>query len=305
MDYDSLKTFKDWEDKNKEVIALQEKWKNIGFAPKKHNVKVFERFRAACNLYFSRKGEFYKSIKEEMEKNLERKRELCEKAEALKDSTEWKDATDKLISLQKEWKTIGTVPRKHSDTIWKRFISACDFFFEQKNKNVTSQKGTEQLNLMAKKELIAKINDLDESLAYAEALALLKDYMDEWNSVGFVPFRDKDKVYKEYHEAIDKQFDRLKVDKNDRKMQTFRSNLSDLTTERSKGKLYGEREKLLRSYERMKSDLQTYENNIGFLSISSKGGGGLVKEMERKIEKLKEEMALIIKKIDAIDENLE
>lgn len=305
IDFSALKSFKDWEEKNKEVIGLQEKWKTIGFAPKKSNVKIFERFRAACDVYFNRKSEFYKNIKEEMEKNLELKKALCEKAEALKDSTEWKSTTEKMIALQKEWKTIGSVARKHSDMIWKRFISACDYFFEQKNKNVSSQKGVEQTNLAAKKALIGKINAIDEA-DHDEALATLKGLMAEWNTIGHVPFKEKDKIYKEYHEAVDKQFDRLKVDQNDRRMQTFRNNLNDMSGgERGKGKLYGEREKLMRMYERMKNELQTYENNIGFLSISSKGGGGLLKEMERKIEKLKEEMALIIKKIDAIDENLE
>ena len=305
IDFQALKSFKDWEEKNKEVIVLQDKWKTIGFAPKKSNVKIFERFRAACDVYFNRKSEFYKNIKDEMEKNLELKKALCEKAEALKDSTDWKSTTEKMIALQKEWKTIGSVARKHSDAVWKRFISACDYFFEQKNKNASSQKSVEQTNLAAKKALIEKINTLDEA-DHDEALAVLKGYMAEWNTIGHVPFKEKDKVYKEYHEAVDKQFDRLKVDQNDRKMQTFRSNLSDMSNgERGKGKLYGEREKLMRMYERMKNELQTYENNIGFLSISSKGGGGLLKEMERKIDKLKNEMALIIKKIDAIDENLE
>jgi len=306
IDFEALKTFKDWEEKNKEVIALQEKWKTIGFAPKKSNVKIFERFRAACDVYFNKKSAFYKSIKEDMEKNLELKKALCEKAEALKDSTEWKSTTEKMIALQKEWKTIGSVARKHSDAVWKRFISACDYFFEQKNKNVSSQKSVEQTNLAAKKELIEKIKNLDEALAAEDAMIELKAMMAEWNGIGHVPFKEKDKIYKEYHEAVDSQFDRLKVDQSDRKMQSFRSNLSDMAGgERGKGKLYGEREKLMRMFERMKNELQTYENNIGFLSISSKGGGGLVKEMERKIEKLKDEMALIIKKIDAIDENLE
>ena len=305
IDFQALKSFKDWEEKNKEVIALQDKWKTIGFAPKKSNVKIFERFRAACDVYFNRKSEFYKNIKDEMEKNLELKKALCEKAEALKDSTDWKSTTEKMIALQKEWKTIGSVARKHSDAVWKRFISACDYFFEQKNKNASSPKSVEHTNLAAKKALIEKINTLDEA-DHDEALAVLKGYMAEWNTIGHVPFKEKDKVYKEYHEAVDQQFDRLKVDQNDRKMQTFRSNLSDMSNgERGKGKLYGEREKLMRMYERMKNELQTYENNIGFLSISSKGGGGLLKEMERKIDKLKNEMALIIKKIDAIDENLE
>ena len=306
IDFEALKTFKDWEEKNKEVIALQEKWKTIGFAPKKSNVKIFERFRAACDVYFNKKSTFYKGIKEEMEKNLELKKALCEKAEALKDSTEWKSTTEKMIALQKEWKTIGSVARKHSDIVWKRFISACDYFFEQKNKNVSSQKSVEQTNLAAKTALIEKINKLDEALGTDDALAELKGLMAEWNTIGHVPFKEKDKIYKEYHEAVDNQFDRLKVDQTDRKMQSYRSNLNDMTSgEHGKGKLYGEREKLMRMYDRMKNELQTYENNIGFLSISSKGGGGLVKEMERKIEKLKDEMALIIKKIDAIDENLE
>lgn len=306
IDFSTLKSFKDWEEKNKAVIALQDKWKTIGFAPKKSNVKIFERFRAACDVYFNKKSDYYKVVKEEMEKNLDLKKALCEKAEALKDSTDWKDGTDKMIALQKEWKTIGSVARKHSDIIWKRFISACDYFFEQKNKNVSSQKSVEQTNLAAKKALIEKIKTLDETLAHDEALATLKNMMAEWNTIGHVPFKEKDKIYKEYHEIVDKQYDRLKVGQGDRRMQSFRSNLNDMAGgERGKGKLYGEREKLMRMFERMKSELQTYENNIGFLSVSSKGGGGLVKEMERKIEKLKEEMALTVKKIDAIDENLE
>lgn len=306
IDFTALKTFKDWEAKNKEVIGLQEKWKTIGFAPKKHNVKIFERFRAACDVYFSKKSEFYKTVKGEMEKNLNAKRALCEQAEALKDSTDWKATTETMIALQKEWKTIGPVGRKHADAIWKRFITACDYFFEQKNKTVSSKKTTEQANLVEKKELIDKIKALEEIEDYDEALATLRDYMAEWNSIGFVPFKEKDKIYKEYHEAVDEQFDRLNVDRNDRRMQSFRNNLSEMTSgEKGKGRLFTEREKLMRMYERMKSELQTYENNIGFLSVSSEGGDGLLKEMERKIEKLKEDMALTVKKIDAIDENLE
>ena len=306
IDMDALKTFKDWEEMNKRVIALQEKWKTIGFAPKKANVKIFERFRAACDAYFNRKNDFYKAIKNDMERNLELKKALCEKAEALKDSTDWKDSTDKLIALQKEWKTIGSVARKHSDTIWKRFISACDYFFEQKNKNVSSQKSVEQDNLAAKKQLIEKVNSLDESLKADQAVSVLKGLIAEWNTIGHVPFKEKDKIYKEFHDAVDKQFDRLKVGQAERKMQSFRSSITDMNSgEKGKNKLYGERERLMRYYERLKTEVQTYENNIGFLSVSSKGGSGLVKEMERKIENLKEEMALTVKKIDAIDENLE
>ena len=306
IDFDALKTFKNWEDKSKEVIALQGRWKTIGFAPKKSNVQVFERFRVACDAFFNKKDAFLKSVKDEMERNLELKKSLCEKAEALKDSTDWKSTTEKMIALQKEWKATGAVARRHSDVIWKRFISACDYFFEQKNKSVSSRKGAEQTNLAAKNALIEKIENLDETLASDDALAELKNLMAEWNAIGHVPFKEKDKVYKAYHDAVDKQFDRLKVDQDDRRMQSFRSNLNDMTSgEHGKGKLLSEREKLMRMYDRMKSELHTYENNIGFLSVSSKGGGGLVKELERKIENLKKEMSLTIKKIDAIDETLE
>lgn len=304
IDYAALQTFKDWDEKNNEVLALQQKWRTIGFTPKKHNTKIFERFRAACDVFFTKKTEFYKSIKAEMEKNLEKKRALCEKAEALKDSTDWKGTTEKMIALQKEWKTIGQVTRRHSDSIWKRFITACDYFFDNKNKNVSSQKSEEQTNLEAKKALIEKVKTMDESLDTEEAITTLKEWIAEWNEIGHVPFKEKDKVYKVFHEAVDAQFDRLKVDQRDRRMKSYRNNVSEMAG-KGKGKLYSERDRLMRTYERMKNDLQTYENNIGFLTISSKGGSGLVKEMERKIEKLKAEMELTVKKIEAIDENLE
>lgn len=304
IDYTALQTFKDWDEKNNEVLALQQKWRTIGFTPKKHNTKIFERFRAACDVFFTKKTEFYKSIKAEMEKNLEKKRALCEKAEALKDSTDWKGTTEKMIALQKEWKTIGQVTRRHSDSIWKRFITACDYFFDNKNKNVSSQKSEEQTNLEAKKALIEKVKTMDESLDTEEAITTLKEWIAEWNEIGHVPFKEKDKVYKAFHEAVDAQFDRLKVDQRDRRMKSYRNNVSEMAG-KGKGKLYSERDRLMRTYERMKNDLQTYENNIGFLTISSKGGSGLVKEMERKIEKLKVEMELTVKKIEAIDENLE
>ena len=284
IDYAALQTFKDWDEKNNEVLALQQKWRTIGFTPKKHNTKIFERFRAACDVFFTKKTEFYKSIKAEMEKNLEKKRALCEKAEALKDSTDWKGTTEKMIALQKEWKTIGQVTRRHSDSIWKRFITACDYFFDNKNKNVSSQKSEEQTNLEAKKALIEKVKTMDESLDTEEAITTLKEWIAEWNEIGHVP--------------------RLKVDQRDRRMKSYRNNVSEMAG-KGKGKLYSERDRLMRTYERMKNDLQTYENNIGFLTISSKGGSGLVKEMERKIEKLKAEMELTVKKIEAIDENLE
>ena len=306
IDFSSLKSYKDWEDKSKTVLELQEKWKTIGFAPKKYNVKIFERFRAACDNYFNKKTEFYKQAKSEMDNNLAKKRELCEKAESLKDSTDWKATTEKFIALQKEWKTVGSVSRKHSDAIWKRFITACDYFFEQKEKNTSSQKNEEKENLAKKKTVIAKVKELLESENIENAFDSLKELIAEWNSIGHVPFKEKDKIYKAYHDAVNSLYDKLKISKNDRKMQSFRNNVNDIMSgERSKNKLYNEREKLMRMYDRMKNELQTYENNIGFLNISSKGGNGLIKEMERKIEKLKDDMAITVKKIETIDENLD
>ena len=306
IDYAKLSNFKDWDTHNKRILDIQEKWKTIGYAPKKQNVKIFERFRSACDVFFQNKNNFYKIIKGSLEENLEKKKVLCEKAEALKESQEWKESTDKMIALQKEWKTIGPVSRKQSDALWKRFITACDYFFEQKNQHFSSQKSEEYDNLKKKKEIIARINAIDESLSPAETVSIIREMMSEWNSIGFVPFRDKDKIYKEYHSAVDKHFDRLKIDESERRLQSFKSNLNDISgNEKSKSKLLSEREKLMRTYERLKSDIQTYENNIGFLSISSKGGGGLVKEMNRKIETLKEELNLIIKKIELIDENFD
>ncbi|MCC8146701.1 MAG: DUF349 domain-containing protein, partial [Bacteroidales bacterium] len=246
IDYSKLTNFKEWDVQNKRVLELQEKWKTIGFAPKKYNIKIFERFRAACDVFFQKKSEFYKGIKESMDVNLEKKKTLCEKAEALKDSQEWKETTDKMIALQKEWKTIGPVSRKYSDMIWKRFIAACDYFFEQKNTHFSSQKTEELENLKKKKEIIENINAIDETLSPSEAIAKIREYMSEFNNVGFVPFRDKDRIYKEYRTAVDKHFDRLKIDESERRLQTFKSNLNDISSgDRTKVILFNDRDKLM------------------------------------------------------------
>jgi len=303
IDNTKLVSFKDWDEKSKLVLDLQERWKTIGFAPKKQNVKIFERFRTACDTFFQAKSAFFKGAKDSMETNLEKKKALCEKAEALKDSQEWKETAENLSALQKEWKTIGPVPRKFSDAIWKRFISACDAFFEQKNTHFSSAKSEEVENLKKKKAIIAEIEALDENLPNNEAITQLRAYIAQFNGVGFVPFREKDKIYNTFRKAVDKHFDRLKVDASERRLESFRTTIHDLS-DKSRGRVLGEREKLMRNYERLKADIQTYENNIGFLSVSSKGGGGLVKEMQRKIESLKDELSLIEKKIGVIDQNL-
>ena len=241
-----------------------------------------------------------------MEKNLLMRRQLIEKAEALKERTDWKEATKEIIELQNEWKKIGPVSRKYSDVLWKQFITTCDYFFEQKNKTSNSQKSKESTNLATKKLLIQKIKTIDEKLSNSEALTALKLLIAEWNTVGHVPFKEKDKIYKTFRETVDKQYDRLNVAQSDRKMQQYRNILTEISGGgQNKGKLHSEREKLMRMYERMKQELQTFENNVGFFNVSSKGGGAMLKEMENRIERLKNEMELIVKKIDAIDENLE
>lgn len=299
MEYDKLTTFTDWEDKTQEILALQAKWKTIGYAPQKMNVKIFERFRAACDEFFSRKAAFFKSVKENMANNLEKKKALCEKAEALKDSTEWKETAEILTKLQKEWKTIGPVAKKHSDAIWKRFIGACDYFFEQKTKATSSQRSEEMENLSKKEEIIKQLKELEASGSTDEnAAKQTKTFIKEWNSIGFVPFKDKDRLYKEFHGLVDKMFDKLNISAAEKKLNNFKSSLN------KEGNLYRDREKLVRTYESIKNDIKTYENNLGFLSSSSKKGNSLVNEINRKIEKLKNDMTLVLKKIEAIDETL-
>lgn len=306
IEYPELTTFAAWEEKTKEVIALQAKWKTIGFASPKANVKIFERFRASCDLFFQKKGEFYKQIKENLNANLEKKKALCEKAEQLKDSTDWKATSEVLTQIQKEWKAIGAVPKKHSDAIWKRFISACDYFFEQKGKATSSQRSEELVNLEKKEELIRQLKELNENMEAEEAREQIRAIMQQWNSIGYVPFKEKDKIYKQYRELIDKHFDRLHISISDRRLNDFKSSISKSSTS-TNGKgdnLYREREKLVRAYEAMKNDIQTYENNLGFLNASSKKGNSLVNEITRKIEKLKDELTLIQKKIDVIDNSM-
>lgn len=305
IDYSTLTSFKEWDEKSKEVIELQAKWKTIGFVPKKVNNQIFEEFRSLCDAFFEKKSEFFKGVRGEMDENLDKKRALTEQAKVLKDSTDWKSTTDKLIAIQKEWKTIGPVPRKYSDAIWKEFVTACDYFFEQKKKNESSQKSEELDNLAAKKEIIEKIKNVDQSLDPSELIAKVRELADEWHKIGFVPFKEKDKIYKEFHQAVDAHYDRLKVDKTERRFESFKSNIKDISKQDNpKRALYRERDHLMHQYNKVKSDLQTYENNMNFLSISSKGASGLLKDVNNKIEKLKEEMELLVKKIEALDENL-
>ncbi len=299
MEYDTFKTFADWEDKTKEILALQAKWKTIGYAPQKMNVKIFERFRAACDEFFKRKAAFYKDIKNSMAENLEKKKALCEKAEALKDSTDWKATADILTKLQKEWKTIGPVSKKHSDAVWKRFIGACDHFFAQKNKANSSQRSVESDNMAKKENIISQLHEIEKAGNEDESVAdKIRGLIKEWNGIGHVPFKEKDRIYNDFHSTVDRLFAKLNITVSEKKLSSFKSNLS------SGNNLYRDREKLVRTYEGLKNDIQTYENNLGFLTSASKKGNSLVQDIQRKIERLKGDMELVTKKIAAIDEKL-
>jgi len=306
-EYDQLVSFSTWENKTQEIIALQNKWKTIGFAPQKMNVKIFERFRSACDDFFKKKGEFFKTIKEGMNENLEKKKALCEQAEALKDSTEWKETSEILARIQKEWREVGPVSKKYSDAVWKRFISACDYFFEQKGKATFSQRSVEVINMDKKKELIEKLTHLDESIEAEEVGKLIKEMMREWNSIGHVPFKEKDKLYKQFHELVDKHFERLNITLSNKKLNNFKSSVSSFTNQGDRDSsqtLYREREKLQRTFDSLKSEILTYENNLGFLSSSSKKGNSLLTEINKKVEKLKADLDLVHQKIKIIDESL-
>lgn len=303
MDLSLLTSFAQWDDATKQVLDLQGKWKTLGFASRKMNNQLFERFRKSCDEFFAKKAEYFKAVKERMAENLEKKKALCEKAEALKDSTDWKATADILIALQKEWKTIGPVAKKHSDAIWKRFVTACDYFFAQKNEQLVSTRQVEQENLENKRGIIAKLKEIDESMDSTEAVKIVRDLMALWNSIGHVPFKEKDKIYKEYQSLLDTLFSRLNMNENRNRLSNFSATVQQMA-DTNHDKLYRERERLLRMYEQKKGELKTYENNIGFLNISSKKSGGLLKEMERKMQKIREDMQLIEQKVQLIDRNL-
>ena len=299
IDFNELKSFADWDEKTQEILALQAKWKTIGFTPKRVNTKIFERFRATCDDFFRKKSIFFKSVKESMAGNLEKKKALCEKAEALKDSTDWKETAEVLTKLQKEWKTIGPVAKKHSDAVWQRFIGACDYFFAQKNKANHSQHSVETENLSKKNAIISSLKELYAAgTADADTQEAVKAAIKSWNAIGFVPFKDKDRIYKEFHGLVDKLFDRLNISASEKKLSNFKSSL------RPENNLYRERERLVRNSDNLKSDIQTYENNLGFLTSSSKKGNSLVNDITRKIDHLKSDLNLVMKKIAAIDEAL-
>ena len=289
----------DWERHTKEIIAIQAEWKTIGFAPQKMNVKIFERFRAACDDFFGRKAEYFKGLKENFKENADKKRALIEKAKALQDSTDWKSTSDKLINLQKEWKTIGMVPKKLGDQLWEEFLGACNKFFEARNAAGASGRGEEYQNLEKKRGIIEQLKAI--ATETGEGMQeKVQQLVEQYQAIGHVPFKEKDKIYSEYHAIVDKLYKELNISVAKRRLSKFKDNLRQVA-ERGGDALDNERARLMRQYEQLKSEVQTYENNLGFLNASSKKGNSLIDEMNRKVQKLKDEVQLVRDKIKAID----
>ena len=293
------KTSADWENHTKQIIEIQTEWKTIGFAPQKMNVKIFERFRAACDDFFGRKSAYFTQMKKEFTENAEKKKALVEKAQALKDSTEWKATSDKLIALQKEWKTIGMVPKKYGDQLWNDFLAACNHFFEARNAANAGARNEEHANLDKKKAVVEKLKALLENPG-DDTQAEVRKLTEEYNSIGHVPYKEKDKIFNEYHEVLDKIFKELNISTARRRLNNFKTNLKNVA-KRGEDALDNERTRLQRRAEQMKQEIQTYENNLGFLNASSKKGNSLIDEMNRKVQKLKDDLELIKQKIKAID----
>ncbi len=304
IDYGKLNGFQAWDKKTQEVIALQNKWKTIGYAPQKLNVKVFERFRNACDEFFKKKSEYFKAAKARMNENLEKKRALVEKVESLKDSKEWKETAEELVKIQKEWKSIGPVAKRYSDSLWKRFIAACDYFFEQKGAATSSQRSVENENLKRKKAIIEELKELLNKEESEENNEHIHKLMAEWNEVGHVPFKEKDKIYEQYRTLVDKLYKSFNLSMVSKKASKFRAAVSKMQ-ETGAQAVYREREKLVRNYENLLNELHTYENNLGFLNATSKSGNSLLTELSKKMDKLKAEIEVAKEKIRHIDEGIQ
>lgn len=292
-------TAKDWDNHTKQIIDLQTEWRKIGFAPQKMNVKIFERFRGVCDDFFSRKAEYFKTLRQKFSENAEKKRALVEQAKALAGSTEWKSTSDKLINLQKEWKTIGQTSKKVGDQLWSEFIGACNKFFDARNAAHAGTRNEEKANLEKKKQIIEELRTLADS-ATENIQERLQQLADEYNQTGHVPFKEKDKVYKAYHDAIDKVYDKWHISVAKKKLDNFKTNLKNVV-KKGDDALDNERTRLMRRYEQLKQEITTYENNLGFLNVSSKKGNSLIDEMNRKVQKLKDDAELVKQKIKAID----
>ena len=289
----------DWEKHTKQIIEIQSEWKTIGFAPQKMNVKIFERFRAACDDFFGRKAQYFKGVKDTFKENADKKRALIEQAKALVDSTDWKSTSDKFVALQKEWKSIGMVQKKVGDQLWEEFLGICNKFFEARNAAGGNQRGEERANLDKKRQVIEKLKAVATETG-ENLQEKVQQLVEEYQAIGHVPFKEKDKIYEEYHEVLDKLYKDLNISVAKRRLNNFKQSLKQVA-ERGENALDNERARLFRQYENLKQEIQTYENNLGFLNASSKKGNSLIDEMNRKVQKLKDEMNLVRDKIKAID----
>lgn len=302
IDLTAIKSFSAWDEVTKQVMELQQKWRTYGFASKKMNKALFARFRELCDKFFAAKAEYFQTTREELANNLARKTALAERAEALKDSTDWKAATDEFVAMQKEWKTIGTVAKKYSDAVWKRFLAACDHFFEQKKKATSGARQEENENLKAKREVIAALAEINADTPREEAIERMRQLQDRWKEIGHVPFREKDKVYDAYRQQLDAIRDQLNLRRSQARMERFQQTVSAI--EGDDNKLYREREKLTRALEARRQELRTYENNLGFLSSKSKSGNSMLKEFERKADALRADIADLEEKIKVVTSKL-
>ncbi len=294
LDLSALKTFADWNALTEKVIELQAQWKTIGFAPQKMNVQIFERFRNACDEFFNRKQEYFKTVRNSLNENYEKKLALCEKAEALKDSQDWKATTDALIELQKQWKEIGTVPKKVSEEIWKRFNDACDAFFAAKKEATSDQRQEQTENLAKKKSIIERLAAIDPKDLENELREKLREAQDEWNKIGHVPFKEKDKLFKAFREQMDRLYGAANENATRRRVNKFKSDIAEGDTSRI-------RERLLRQKDILTNELKTYENNLGFLNLGKNSkGNGLVEELNRKMNKLKSDLEEVKEKLAAL-----
>lgn len=302
FDFESLKTFPAWEDMTKQILEAQEEWKKLGYASRKVNNTLFNRFRATCDKFFESKAAFFRRIKEEMAANLARKTALAEEAETLSTSTDWRKTTDRLVEMQKEWKTIGSVPKKQSDTVWARFQKACDAFFANKKAQAKGARQTELANLQAKRDLIKRLDEITAETPKDEARKLIADLQEQWKSIGHVPFKEKDAVYDAFRKRIDEVRRQYDLRQSRERMEKFNSNLSEMAGD--KDRLGRERERMARALDARRQELRTYANNLGFLSSKSKSGDSLVRDIEGKMRRLEAEIADIEQRMRLVDDKL-
>lgn len=302
LDFENVKSYAGWDQLTKEILTAQEDWKKLGFASKKVNNLLFARFRETCDKFFAKKAEYFKTMRDNHAANLEKKIALCEQAEALKESSDWKKTADELVELQKQWKTVGPVEKKHSDAVWKRFQEACDYFFDRRKKATSGTRKTEQANLKQKQEIISALKAITDETPRDEAVKTVKELMAKWQQVGHVPFKEKDKVYDTYRAAVNELYDRFDIKEARASMANFTDSINEISGDENK--LYRERERLVRNFEQKRNELKTYENNLGFFSVKSKSGNTLLRDMERKMQRIKEEIATLEEKIKLIDSKL-